>query len=473
MKKGSLLIRASDYFEIEPEKFEELGVLDPFMNYDIPLFLNPKLLSACKLEEFKNSEKKIIDYYTTTINFLKKTNKADMYWKAVKKFFNFPEPSGVGLGTSSDSVNGKGLTGIIAEKCLLTLKEIVDLEIYDPTMYRILFLVQDNVGVDRISDMICRIIYDDICLYTNNMIERLGIKQYYIDNKTGLKYLKRPNGNKMLLLPSELLSEIPDVIDGYDICHICTYNQEIREFLCSYFEKALINISIIRDQTKDKMRECLLGNKTLIAELLKIGKEKNAESYDYTHDSMGIMYNYEIIREKLETNRDLFENTTKNSNNLNDFISKLLEVYKRCIEDLGLSEELYYIDPKTKRKKSRKEDTSHRLFILVLETAKLFNLFDYSFESKVGNGRIEFKITNLNEIILIEFKLNKNDLIHGYDNQLAEYIKRYQATSSFYVIIKIEENKKIEDFYQKRNQIIPNCEIIEINGLPKPSPSKI
>lgn len=473
MKEKSILSKVSDYYEINPSKFEELGILDSFMNFDVPLFLNPKLLSKCKIPEFKNADKKIILHYETTINLLRKTNGNDIFWKGAKKHFNFPEPSGVGLGTSMDSVNGKGLTGTIAENCLKTLKEIVDLEIYDPTMYRVLFLIQENVGVDRISDMICRIIYENISLYTNNMIEKLGITDYSTDKTTGLKYLKRPNGKRMLLLPTDLLSDIPDTLDGYDVCNICEYNQEIKSFMCEFFEKAYINISTLKNQKKGKIKECIVGNKNIIQELLKLGLEKPAEVYDYTHDPRGIICDYEVIREKIEEHTEMFEDLPRKTNSLTEVIENLLIVYKRCIESLGLNDELFYVDPKTNRIKAKREDTSHNLFILVLETAKKFVPFEYFFESKVGNGKIEFIVTNLKEKIAIEFKLNSNNLVHGYDVQLPEYIKRYQATASFYVIIKIEDNTKIEEFYKKRKSMISNCNIIEIDGLPKSSPSKM
>ena len=186
MNKDSLLIKISDYYNIKPEKFEELGILDSLVYFDTPLFLNPKLLSGCEISEFKDSKQKIIQHYQTTINLLKKTNCNDIYWRAVKKHFNFPEPSGIGLGTSMKSTDGNGLTGKTAENCLLTLKEIVNQDIDDPTMYRLLFLVQENIGVDRISDMICRIIYEDLCQFSNNMIEKLDIKDYYINPENGL-----------------------------------------------------------------------------------------------------------------------------------------------------------------------------------------------------------------------------------------------------------------------------------------------
>ena len=473
MNKDSLLIKISDYYDIEPKDFEELGVLDSFVYFDTPLFLNPKLLSVSDIPEFKNSKQKIIEHYQTTINLLKKTNGNDLFWKAAKKHFNFPEPSGIGLGTSMKSTDGKGLTGKTAESCLLTMKEIVNQDIDDPTMYRLLFLVQENIGVDRISDMICRIIYEDLCLYSSNMIEKLGIKEFYINSDTKLKYLRRPNGKMLFLLPADLLSEIPDVLNGYDIHEVSEYNQKIKEYLCEYFNMAYVNVTTFNEAKKEKIRECLLGNTDLLKQLLHEGDTKEAKVYDYSHDPLGIITSLEVIREKILDQKNFFVEFTKSANSLRDFINKLLLVYKKCIEDKGLNEELYYIDATTKKRNVRKEITSHRLFILVLEVAKQLNLYDYSFEPKVGNGQIEFVVYNMKEKILIEFKLSTNNLIHGYDSQLPLYIKRYESTYSFYVIMKIDNGNAIEKFYKERKNIISNCSIIEIDGTIKKSPSSV
>ena len=200
---------------------------------------------------------------------------------------------------------------------------------------------------------------------------------------------------------------------------------------------------------------------------------KEAEIYDYSHDPLGIVNNLEVIREKVLEQKKVFIELTKSSNSLQEFVNKLLFVYKRCLEDLGLNEELYYIDSKTKRRNVRKEVTSHRLFIIVLEVAKQLKLYDYSFEPKVGNGQIEFVIYNMKEKILIEFKLSKNNLIHGYDKQLPIYIKRYESTYSFYVIVKIDNGNSIERFYKEKKTNISNCSIIEIDGTIKKSPSSI
>ena len=471
MKINSALDRISDCYEVNHEKFEELGVLDSFVNFDTPLYLNPKLLSSTDIPEFKYSKQKIIDHYEKTILWLQKTNFHDPYWKALKKHYSFPEPSGVGLGNSHNSTDGNGLTGITAENCLRTLKSIVDLGVNDPEIYKLLFLVQENVGVDRISDMLCRIIYDDLVLYTNNMIEKLGINGYEEDKKSSMKYLLRPNGKKMLLIPADLLSEIPSVADISDIETVISSNEEMKEYLCDFFDEAYLNITKLKGFTIDKIKKSVLSNRDLVLSILGEANNKEVDVYDYTHDPLGIINNVDYLRDFINENKVI--DTKLRIDTLKDFVEQMLIVLKKCIENLGLNNELYFIDPATKRYNLKREIVSHRLFIVVLETAKFLKLFDFSFESKVGNGQVEFVIYNMKEKILVEFKLTTNILVHGYDKQLPEYLKRYEATYAFYVIIDVMGGTLIDDFYKNKKENHSNCSIFEIDGRIKKSPSKL
>ncbi len=471
MKPKSILDRISDYYNIEHEKFEELGVLNSFINFDTPLFLNPKLLSETTILEFKSSKEKIIKHYEKTIILLKKTNFNDDYWKALKKHYSFPEPSGIGLGNSQNSTDGNGLTGEIAEKCLHTLKSIVDLDIEDPEIYKLLFLIQENVGVDRISDMLCRIIFDDLILYSNNMIEKLKIKDYKTDRNTNMKYLIRPNGKPIILIPADLLSEIPDVIDYSDIDSVIQINNQMKEYMCDFFGEAYLNLTKLRNIPNDKLKESILLNRDLIVSLLKKSEEKEVSVYDYTHDPMGIVNSIDYLRDFICESKIMEKEVKPES--LKDFVGKMLIILKKCIEDLGLNNELYYIDTETNQYNLKKEVVSHRLFIIILETAKTLKLFDFSFEPKVGNGQVEFVIYNMVEKILVEFKLTTNDLVHGYDKQLPLYIKRYEATFTFYVIISVMRGSNINLFYERKTQNHSNCNIFEIDGNIQKSPSKI
>ena len=462
------LSRISDYYNIPKEKFEELGILNSHIEYDVPMFVNPSLLNNSSVPELKDGEQKIIKHFETTIKMLQKTNGHDGLWKALKKHFSFKEPSGVGLGTSFNSVNGRGLSGTIAENCLNTLKEIIDLGIDDPEVYKLLFLVQENIGVDRISDMICRILYDDLLKYTNNMIEKLGITNYY--TKKGIKHLKRPNGKDLVLMPSSILSDIPNIIELSDIVECSRCNSEVKEYLCNYFDKAYVNVTDLNNSTNEEIKDCVLGSKLLMQELLKISKSKVIEKYDYEKDEYALFNRMDSIIETVLSNNKIFNDNLSEIKSLNELCDSLLNIYKFCIENLGINEEFYSENGKNR---IRREQVSHKLFILILETAKLFTKYQYFYEAKTGNGQIEFVICNENEKILMEFKLTTNDLIHGYDKQLPEYIKRHRASYSYYVIIDVTGGNKLKNFYKNKKSIHNNCSIIDIDATIKPSPSKL
>lgn len=464
----SKLIRISDYFNISRDKFKEYGILDSLIYYDVPMFVNPRLLNNSNVEELKNGEEKIIKYFETTIKMLLVTNGHDKLWEALKRHFSFKEPSGIGLGTSLNSTDGRGLTGTIAENCLNTLKEIIDLGIDDPEIYKLLFLVQENVGVDRISDMICTILYDDLLLYTHNMIEKLGITNYY--EKNGIKRLKRPNGKDLVFIPSSILSDIPDVIEPSDIIECSSRNAEVKEYLCKYFEKAYVNVTDLNNKTCEEVKNCILGSKILVQELLGLSKTKKIENYDYSKDEFALFERMDSIFDIVSSNKEIFNSKLNEVKTLNDLCNSLLVIYKFCIEELGINEEFYSDERKNK---IRREQVSHKLFIMVLETAKLFTKYNYFYESKTGNGQIEFVICNSNEKILMEFKLTTNDLVHGYDKQLPEYIKRHKATYSYYVIIDVIGNDKLNNFHKNKTKNYSNCTIFEIDATMKPSPSKL
>lgn len=468
---GNKLIRISDYCDVDHDKVVELGILDALVYYDSPLFINPKLISKSDVPELINSTEKIIDFYRDVIRLLKITNCDDAYWKVLKKMFDFPEPSGIGLGTCMVSTDGRGLTGKIAENCLRVLKNIVDMGIDNPHMYKLLFLVQENVGVDRISDMIGRILYPELLQYTSNMIDKLEIKNYILDD-SGLKRLIRPNGRDLVFVPSNILSEIPDVINCEDIQLLVDKNEEVKDAMSVFFDKALNSLSDYRSIPKEKMRKWFFDNKDFVADVLNNCSDKEAEVYDYNNDPLAICDKFDFIKTFVSGQDGLFISKLTDIKSLSDLVRKLLNIYKECIENLGLNEELYYQDTKSGRKRVRREVTTHHLFIIVLEVAKVFTQYEYFFEPKVGNGNIEFVITNLKEKILAEFKLSSNNLIHGYDEQLPIYIERFHATYSFYVIIRVTKTStSIDNFFKNRKKILDDCDVIVVDGSLKPSPS--
>lgn len=471
----SKLTKINEYLRISEQELDRIGVYNGYVFLDSPLFLNPKLLSNTDIIEFKDAEKTIVNHFETTIKVLKNVKEfsdKDVFWNMVKRHFCFPEPKGIGLGTSVDSIDGNGLTGITAENCLKTFKQIIDQNIEDSYIYRLLYLVQENIGVDRISDMICSIIYDKLLLFTENRIKEMGIECTTYAEYNGNKYriFKRPNGKNLIFMPKDLLSDIPDIADEKNILDVVALNQEMKEYISKYFEEATLNVTNLRNKTKEQMAKLVLNSAELIRLLLLSVKNDVVEKYDFDNDPLDIYKSNERLytlldKENMQINEVAYLN-------LHETIKHAILKYKKCIEDLGLNEELYYKN-KNGHLCPKQELTSHRFFIIILEAIKQYNKFDYSFEARAGNGQVEFNIHNMKERVLVEFKLNKNNLLHGYKVQLEEYIKRYEASSTFYVIIKVIKNNSVEKFFEDIKSYNNRKEVVVIDGLIYPPPSKL
>lgn len=66
---------------------------------------------------------------------------------------------------------------------LETAFDIVKAGIEDPEFFQLLPLFQDNVGPDRLSDMIATLILPDIRAYTERVNQQLGITECNYPNK--------------------------------------------------------------------------------------------------------------------------------------------------------------------------------------------------------------------------------------------------------------------------------------------------
>ena len=188
------LCRVSEYLEVSHEDFEKYGIYDGYANTDSELYINPKLLKKCTVAELKGSYNKVVSHFMIIMDLLRKSkdmSSTDLMWQCALKMFSFPEPNGVALGTSELSINGNGLSGETAENSLKKLKEMVDNGIDDPQIFGLLAIIQKNIGVDRVSDMISNIIYDDLLKYSENMFKKINISELSeIQHLTKNCYLK-------------------------------------------------------------------------------------------------------------------------------------------------------------------------------------------------------------------------------------------------------------------------------------------
>ncbi|KGT47783.1 MULTISPECIES: hypothetical protein [Acinetobacter] len=65
-----MTISFSDSYGIDTDLFTALGALDPILNIDTRLFIDPLLVRNTKIPEFKNSTLKIEEYFQKILTLL-------------------------------------------------------------------------------------------------------------------------------------------------------------------------------------------------------------------------------------------------------------------------------------------------------------------------------------------------------------------------------------------------------------------
>lgn len=147
------------------------------MDEDSNYFINIKRLKATKVPEFINSYNKINEFFRG-IGILLKAAKNDQdknYRTAVKKF-DFSEVRGINLGFSKGT-HGAGFGKKLREQIVKDASDIIKSGSEQPEIFHLTGLFEENVGPDRLSDMVARLIYDDIVLFIKGIYNLVGINQ--------------------------------------------------------------------------------------------------------------------------------------------------------------------------------------------------------------------------------------------------------------------------------------------------------
>ena len=169
-------VQFSRYFGVAEQQLSSLGVLDPTLNVDTKLFIDPLLLGKSSHPEIKRAEKTYKEYFKTIIKLLAASKKEnDIAWRAAYQKLQFGEIQGTCLGYGASSIHGSALGKKLSTKITKTAKEIVDLGIIDPDLFVLLPLLEEGIGPDLISDMTTRIVITEIGEFNNRILRKLNI----------------------------------------------------------------------------------------------------------------------------------------------------------------------------------------------------------------------------------------------------------------------------------------------------------
>ena len=434
----------SDYLSIG-NKLEEKGVFDPVLDKDSHFFINLQRLKKTTVPEFKASYEKINEYFRKVIKLLDRTeskDQQDICYKQALKMFDFSEVNGICLGYAKGAT-GSGFGRLLGSQVISTAYDIVKLGMDDPEMFQLLPLFQDNVGPDRLSDMIATLILDDIKAYTKRINKELGItKRKYKEVSFKDGFAMNPYKNDyILLVPIEILHKLPVAECWEDIDLCVSQNETIR---------AEMNAEVANEwgkytasQRKTFLRNKIFKNANAYKRVMEKYRQEELSAFDPKE-------NFEYYLKKLEQSiLQLKINWKSEHNEINSLTAAedILSGFKQWVEYNKGWEVIQEADSR------KKEKILQRVIHLSGTSYIKANNLDMSCEPDEGRGPVDFKISRGQDITIVEVKLTSNNqYLHGFEVQIEEYGKAEQTDNLVYVLVDLGNPEKVQKVCDLRDR---------------------
>lgn len=436
-------IRFSEHFGVDAEQLIKLGALDPTLNLDTNLFIDPLLLRLSEHSEIKKDGYALYcKHFEQVITLLKASQqKDDTYWRNAKRLMTFPEIKNTCLGYGAASVSGSGSGSSITDFVMQTAKDVVNLGIVDPDIFVAMAIFEEGIGPDRISDMTTNVIIESLIKYTERVCSSLEIPTQLVSIRSGKSAsisAKLPinpffgdGRTGVILVPQDILRALPVAKCWDDISSAASKANQLRHEI----NQDILNIWKRKTlKEKDLLKGWALGNKDNFETILNALKSSGVESYDFESDPKGEIF-WRGILERLASEEPFVIQAPlkKDANAIHEIVEAIIKQFKFLVEDRRLSEELYA------KGSPRPEKSAQRLFYAVAHAYCKANNIDITPEADTGNGPVDFKFSKgYSGRILVEIKLSTNPkVIQGYTKQIEAYSKGETPDACYYLIIDV------------------------------------
>lgn len=458
----------SDYFKVDKAKLKELGVFDPILNFDTKLFVDPILLKSSSNEIFQKARERYINFFNGLLKLLKSSEQVDdRFWRAAKQRSKFSEYKFTCIGYGDDSIDGTGPGSSFSDKLLESAKDIIEAAKDDSEMFLLLPLLEDGMGADGISDMTQSIIDDDICAYTQFIMEELGLTgEIQHKSRDGSDYLllKNPFSKSVIkLLPQDILADLPlaDTFDGW-LVDATELNPALRKKVSddigsSWFEQT-------KKDKKESLLRALKEDDDLFVEVLKVLKEYAFEPYDVELDHRGV---HRWLKDSEKFIAELTPGLGQAEDSLeaiNELVHEIVSSFKNLIENKNMKG-LFWADVRGTNKHVN-EFYSQMLFFMVSKmwlAAQNSNV-DVSYGKLVETEQFNIKFTvSGSHVVLVQIKHANNTSLQSTFQKHLEYVQGELGLNSIVTVLNFKD-KDTAQFAAIKEVRYEDCSLIEIHA---------
>jgi hypothetical protein len=285
-------ISFSEHFGVDPKRLDKLGFMNPVLNVDTKLFIDPLMIQKSSHAVIRGSAyKRFREHFEKIIKLLKASHvRNDKPWIAARQLLDYHEFKGTCLGYGAASIDGSGFGGKLTDRFLSTAKEVINLGIEDPDLFLLLPLLEEGVGPDRISDLTTNVILPDLLFLTARAVKKLGIESqdFQFDEKT-YSIPFNPYSSKnipIVLVPKDVLRNLPVASDWSEVADAAAKNARLRRQV----NQLIGNIWLAKTRRdKRKLRNAALANREAFKTVLDVILGHAFSSYDFSRDPSGLL----------------------------------------------------------------------------------------------------------------------------------------------------------------------------------------
>lgn len=443
---------------------ESMGVFDAILDEDNNFFINIVRLKDSAVPEFKDAYQHINQFFrdiATMLDCAKEPSQNDKIYRSARKKFCFHEVNGINLGFSK-SKYGAGWGDNLSDRFLADAYQIIKTGSKQPEIFHLVSLFEEDVGPDRLSDMIATIIEPEINQYTLRIMQELNITPKTRPNLLFLKsgLVKNPNKNApILLLPIDVLHELP-IAEGWDdVEYVASKNDSIRREISSAIGATWMKWA--SDRRKKYLKEHIFMNPDVCGRVIA-GYQKL--QLDVCNIKKNLNYCAELFLKNMKEDVP-FRQERKPSSSL-DAAKDVINIFKQWIEN----------NRGWALVQDAKSDNMEKIVQRLIHLGAIYyveeNNFDFSCESNAGRGPVDLKISRGNDKTLAEIKLSTNDqYLHGFEVQIKEYAKAERTRNLIYVYVDLGnpgKTKKIIHLYNETKSQGKQCpDLVIIDARPK------
>jgi hypothetical protein len=464
----------SQHFGIDTSDLASANLIDPFLNVDTQLFIDPILLEKSSNEIIRGEA--YAAFREHFANFLKlldiSKNEGDAAWRGAQRLLNLREPPENGLGYGGSSRSGSSRPAEIRDAIMRTAKEIVELGSHDPEMISLMGFFEEGVGPDTISDFTTRVIERQLSKITETYCNSRGIptdKQIGADY--GLPFLNDGNNGKsfIVLVPRDIVRDLPMANDWSEVETAISANRRIRDSV-----NVLLS-GIARPTVADRkiaLRRAAMQSSELF-ELFLQSIKSAAAHYDPNSDALG----YYRLKDLLAGDRNSFKANRKYDlangvETLIELVHDTIAMFRHHVEKGNLWEELWIGDT------PKRERAAQLIYYAIADCFCMANDVDISPEANMGGGPIDFKFSKgYSARVLVEIKRSSGSVVHGYEKQLEFYKEAARTFHGIFVVVNFGDlGRKLSEIQRIRAMRLaagqPASDIVVIDATPKASASR-